>query len=270
MLVTFRASDKKTTVFLRFDINSETIKFYDYYKRLIKNIIVDIKQRTKSLPIGVGNANSNGKSKKQSKHDINLTNKFKSAQNGASINFYNYDYNLFENNSSSSPNKNKHKRQSYQISTELPSPVKLKKITKNDISNPCNYKHIINLKSNDKNSYYTLSKLLPACLSSTSSSNASTSVTNEATPSPTFSILSSSNSSSPRSSYLQTQQLLSNCTTVEYLNEHSKSINQSTSCSSNSSLSTISPPVIKITNNSNKFFGNCSFNHKQSKQKTVK
>ena len=53
MLITFRASDKKTTVFVKFDANSESAKFYDYYLQVIKRINTDIKQKTKSLPVGV-------------------------------------------------------------------------------------------------------------------------------------------------------------------------------------------------------------------------
>lgn len=53
MLVTFRASDKKTTVFVKFDMNIEAIKFHEHFASINKTLSQEVKQRTKSLPAGV-------------------------------------------------------------------------------------------------------------------------------------------------------------------------------------------------------------------------
>ncbi|CAF0709627.1 unnamed protein product [Brachionus calyciflorus] len=246
MIMTFKASDKKTTVFMKFDLNTETIKFYEFYKRLIKNVVIDTKQRTKSLPVGVGNANSSTKLKRNSQN--------------RNVSFYNYDYNLLD--SGSSPNKSKYKRQSCQIVPENEK-IKFKRITKNDISNPCNYKHIISLKLSDKNLHYTLSKLLPNTIDSNISSPSS--IGNKSIISPCYSVCSSSPPITP---------LMANEFSIQQSSRSSfnqdTSNDQSTSSLSNSSLSTILPPPLLGVSNSSKFFELNSYNHKISKQRTVK
>lgn len=256
MLVAFKASDKKTTVFMKFDLNTEAIKFYEFYKRLIKNVVIDPKLRTKSLPVGYSNANS-----------FNRIKKNQQARNN--INFYNYDYNLLESNPSTI--RNRSKRQSCQIVSEPKERSKTKRISKNDISNPCNYKHIISLKASDKNSFYTLSKLMPDSSSRTCCLSKFDEVKLE---SPKNYSISSSATSSTMSSPMTPS---INCMSNEYLIQESSrsSLNpdalndRSSSSLSNSSLSAILPPFIGVSNGT-KFFELNSYNHKISRQRTVK
>ncbi|RMZ92784.1 hypothetical protein BpHYR1_029527 [Brachionus plicatilis] len=254
MLVAFKASDKKTTVFMRFDLNPETIKFYEFYKRLIKNVAIDTKMRTKSLPVGYNNSSS-----------LNRIKRSQQAKNN--VNFYNYDYNLLEG--ASSTIRNKSKRQSCQIVSEPKERVRPKRISKNDISNPCNYKHVISLKASDKNSYYTLSKLLP---SSSSRSSCSSKFGESKSESAKSCSVSSSATSSAMSSPISPS---INCMSSEYLIQESSrsSLNpdvlndQSSSSLSDSSLSTILPPFIGVSNGT-KFFEMNSYNYKISRQRT--
>lgn len=256
MLVAFKASDKKTTVFMKFDLNPETIKFYEFYKRLIKNVLIDTKLRTKSLPVGCNTSNSYNRIKRNQQ-----------ARN--SIRFYNYDYNIIENGSNTL--KNKSKRQSCQIISETKEKQKTKRISKNDISNPCNFKHIISLKASEKNSYYTLSKLLPASLSR--SSCLSKLSENKSESPKIYSVSSSATSSAISSPTAPSMNFMSS----EFLIQESSrsSLNpetlndRSSSSLSNSSLSAILPSFINVSNGT-KFFEISSYNHKISKQRTVK
>jgi len=50
MIITFKASDRKTTVFVKFDLNNETALFYDYFIHVNRIRINEFKERTKSLP----------------------------------------------------------------------------------------------------------------------------------------------------------------------------------------------------------------------------
>ena len=50
MIITFKASDRKTTVFVKFDLNNEAALFYDYFMSINRLKRQEIKQRTKSLP----------------------------------------------------------------------------------------------------------------------------------------------------------------------------------------------------------------------------
>lgn len=269
MLVTFRASDKKTTVFMKLDISAETVKFFDYYQKTILSILIEIKQKTKSLPVGLGNPNLNTKLKRTQKCDTSFKNRTKATKSATNTNIYACEYNLFDNNSRSSENqnRNKNKRRSCHIGPDF-AQVRLKKITKNDISNPCNYKHIINLKQIDKNSYYTLSKLLPVLESSTSSNTSN----QNSTPSPCYSLTSSSSTTSA-SSYMPSHNSAEVQTREKsnliYTHQNRDSLPESSSSSCSSSISAISPSLTKIAKSSNKFFETCSFNQRLSQQKII-
>lgn len=175
MLVTFRASDKKTTVLIKFDMNSEAAKFFDYYAGITLKLAQEVRQRTKSLPAGV---------------NISINNKafnFTDTKGGSEV--VKRPPKPLQNQANSTL-----KRQSYfgQMMSRQ------KRISKHDISLPSNVKHVIKLNPNDRNSYYTLSKLLPVsiCTSlSISSSSANESMVNsshKSSPSPTYSSSSAS------------------------------------------------------------------------------
>lgn len=137
LVITFRASDRKTLVFVKFDVYQEVIKFFNYYLMVHHKLCEEIKQRTKSLPIGVGNEIL--KPTQQQKRSTMTHNYMqKPTQKCKKL-------------SSTLENQN---------ATTI-CVVKCKRISKNDISMPLNLKHLINVKLNDRNSYYTLSKLLP-------------------------------------------------------------------------------------------------------------
>ena len=124
ILITFRASDKKTTVFVKFDMNQEAAKFFDYYARINCKLSQEVKQRTKSLPAGV---------------NINITNKgFTTSNNPA-----NYDNlnNVVKRAKKPAANNNltHMKRQSYLAQMIN----RQKRISKHEISMPSNLKHII-------------------------------------------------------------------------------------------------------------------------------
>jgi hypothetical protein len=84
-------------------------------------------------------------------------------------------------------NRDLKNRQSYLIGN-----IKYKRISKKEISNPCDLKHIINICSSDRDSYYTLSKLLPATFTSNSYSSPQTSSNNDSSASLSSSLSSSS------------------------------------------------------------------------------
>ncbi len=48
--VSFKASDRRTTVFLKLSVRSEFPGFVDYFKKIHRKISDETKQRTKSLP----------------------------------------------------------------------------------------------------------------------------------------------------------------------------------------------------------------------------
>ena len=131
LIITFKASDRKTLVFVKFDVGNEVLKFFNYYLKIHSRLCEEIRQRTKSLPTGVGS-------------EINKKPPM--------------------------PTPPQHQQQSQQ--KQQISILKYKRISKHDISLPKDIKHLINIKINDRNSYYTLSKLLPQ-QSSTSPSSAS-------------------------------------------------------------------------------------------------
>jgi len=117
-IITFKASDRKTLVFIKFDVYQEVFKFFNHYLKIHNKLCEEIRQRTKSLPTG-------------------FTNEIKKPQ----------------------------------------SILKYKRISKHDISLPKDIKHLINVRINEKNSYYTLSKLLPSI--SSNSLSTSSSILNE-------------------------------------------------------------------------------------------
>ncbi len=174
ILITFKASDKKTTVFLKFDLDLETIKFYEHYKEITKNLGLSAastrsraaKDKTRSLPPGVGAAqhlSSKKYAQEYLKNEMNL------------------------------------------IQNEQNLRLKCKKITKKDISAPLNLKHVINLTSHDRESFYTLSKLLPVAQATTTTSTIQVNcgvLTSAKSISPTSSTTSSSSSSSSSSAYM--------------------------------------------------------------------
>ncbi len=179
MLITFKASDKKTTVFVKFDLNSESAKFYDFYANITKQAIDEVRQRAKSLPAGV---------------DMSFSNKAFNANfqsNHENLNTLGVKKRVKKPHQQSNIELNKLKRQSY-FSQML---SKQKRISKYDISQPSDLKHIIALNSKDRNSFYTLSKLLPENVTyvgslsiSSSSANENTSESSsKSTPSPTCS-----------------------------------------------------------------------------------
>lgn len=178
MLITFKASDRKTTVFVKFDLNNEAASFYDYYLNINKLKNLEIKQRTKSLPVGLG-----AQKFEQLKQNQMVTKRLHSKLN----------------------EQKRQNRQSF-----LNTGIKLKRISKNEISNPCDLKHIINICSSDRDSYYTLSKLLPASVyssMSTSSSYASAPISTDLSGSSTSV---SNTSSSSTSSIASTNSVLVN------------------------------------------------------------
>jgi hypothetical protein len=122
LIITFKASDRKTLVFVKFDIYQEVLKFFSYYLRVHNRLCDEIRQRTKSLPVGVGNEIMGKNLAKKT-----LKNGTVDKQNVSNICI-----------------------------------IKYKRISKNDISLPSNTKHLINIKLNERYLYYTLSKLLPA------------------------------------------------------------------------------------------------------------
>ena len=184
MLIAFRASDKKTTVFVKFDMNNEAAKFHEYFIQLSRQLSQEIKQRTKSLPAGV---------------QMNITNRaFNASAKNVNVDSSNVVRRV-KNNMPSPTGMQKLKRQSYFGSIVRPQ----RRISKNDISNPCDMKHVININTSDRNSFYTLSKLLPISICSSLSSSScspnesislasSTCSSNKSTPSPTNSSASSS------------------------------------------------------------------------------
>jgi hypothetical protein len=280
ILITFRASDKKTSVFIRFDINNEAISFYNYYLDLLKKNadMMCSTQRAKSLPAGLTSSSvystvnryhksntfkiDTNKSKLNNKYTGSKTGTIFSTRNNDNLNINNI------NNNNNTINNRKMKRQSCFIT--FSSTNKIKKITKNDISNPSNVKHITNIKPNDRSVFYTLSKLLPSFFQTNNKStneittvkNDKISSNNKLTPSPTYSILTSSSSSGTSSHLLsdssnvilnEENSFNQNNNLIESNIDNSLSFSsfiksKSSSVSSTSSASSISPPFIKIKN----------------------
>ena len=280
MLITFRASDKKTTVFIKFDTNAETAKFYDYYLQVIKRISVDIKQKTKSLPVGITSSHLNqfNKNMRKSQH-LNLQN-----ESQVSNEFY-FNYSKEQQSNETTvklgkiSSRNSPKRRSFYLSNTPPSSSKGKKaISKSEISAPANPKHIINIKLFDRPIYYTLSKLIPEPITKKLTEHLS----NKMTPSPTYSLISSLSSHS--SSILNntsfgglTNSLVEGASIM--LNPKSPtSSSQFTSSSSSSLLSMPHPIMLLNNNNSNNlksnFFNETSMAMRNfepmSNQRTVK
>ena len=282
ILISFRASDKKTSVFIRFDLNNEAVAFYNHYLDLMKKNadMMATTQRAKSLPAGLTSSSiystvnkysksntckidANNKSRSNNKYTGSKTGTIVTRRNNENLTLMNSNI----NNGNNTINSKKMKRQSCFIT--FSSTNRIKKITKNDISHPSNAKHITNIKSNDRNIFYTLSKLLPSFIQTNNKSiteiknNTKISSNNKLTPSPTYSILTSSSSSGTSS------HLLSDSSNVVILNEENafnqNNINnridsnidsslsfssftksKSSSASSTSSSSSISPSFIKI------------------------
>jgi hypothetical protein len=143
-IITFKASDRNSLVFVKFDINSEISKFFEFYFKVNRKLVEELKLRTKSLPINVGCQINLKKLPKDTKNKLE---KLKNIPTSANVCI-----------------------------------VKYKRICKNDISKPTGVKHIINVRLNDRLSFYTLSKLLPyndsLIDSSSQSSTTSSSKTN--------------------------------------------------------------------------------------------
>lgn len=144
MLITFRASDRKTTVFVKFDLSSETAQLYEYYLNVCRIKNQEIKQRTKSLPAGLGTAQ-------------HINNNFNNNKRLKSIDAKKANRQSFYNTNATAASVG----------------IKYKRISKNDISRPRDLKHIINLNPSDRDSFYTLSKLLTPVSSSSMSSSTS-------------------------------------------------------------------------------------------------
>jgi hypothetical protein len=186
MLVAFRASDKKTTVFVKFDMNSEAAKFFDHYADITAQLGQEVRQRTKSLPAGV-NMSINNKA-------FNFDNN-KNNNNSGGSEVVKRQTKLNTNQITNNSNNSTLRRQSFFGQMN----AKQKRISKHEISLPSNAKHIIKLNPADRNAYYTLSKLLPVsvCTSlSISSSSANESMaassSHKSSPSPTYSSSSAS------------------------------------------------------------------------------
>ena len=126
-LITFKASDRKTLVFVKFAINAEISKFFNYYLQMNKKYIEELRSRAKSLPIGIGSNQMNKRNENWKLQSLSIRDDIK--KKDEIQNFL---------------NENKYRR-----------------LSKSDISNPCSPRHIINLKLAEKDSFYTLSKLLP-------------------------------------------------------------------------------------------------------------
>ncbi len=188
MLITFRASDRKTTVFVKFDLNNEAASFYEYYLNINQVKQIEMKQRTKSLPAGIG---------------IQIVNKGFAGQINSGG-----DKNVVTKRMTLKMNEQKRQqylknRQSYYNNiANNNNGIKYRRISKNDISNPCDLKHIININHSDRDSYYTLSKLLPTTVysSSISTSNSYNSSYSSSSPTNDLSCLSSSSNSNSSTS----------------------------------------------------------------------
>jgi hypothetical protein len=129
-LVTFKASDRKTLVFIKFDFSADVVKFYEYYMQAHLKRAEENRQRARSLPVGVGNQISINRNTLQK-----------------------IDNSKLESETSC-------KRHS-KCSNSLINEYKYRRLSKCEISNPCSPRHIINVKISEKDSFYTLSKLLP-------------------------------------------------------------------------------------------------------------
>lgn len=226
VLITFKASDKKTTVFLKFDLSIESLKFYEYYKQVSQNQPMGggkssgqtlIKEKTKSLPAGLGNVTSQRKYAKQ------------------------------------------YLAKSASTSTGL----RCRKITKKEISPPCNLKHIINITSQDRDVYYTLSKLLPEALTVKSGGGGSTSPSYSMASSKSFSIMAENTAinlmNKPISPTSSTSSSKSSCLSGSSSSSSSSSSAYPTtpiSCSMSTNCSNPISPIVKINNN--------AFSHKKS------
>jgi hypothetical protein len=137
--------------------------------------------------------------------------------------------------------------------------LKCKKITKKEISPPCNLKHIINITPSDRNVYYTLSKLLPEAASHLKNLqyiNTSQVVISSNTPSPVFNTATANGACTTKSvSPISSSSSKSTCSSVSSASSSSSSSSAyahttpASSLSESSSISTVSPPFIKINNN---------------------
>ena len=138
-----------------------------------------------------------------------------------------------------------------------------KRISVHDISHPTNPRHIISVQLPDRQNFYTLSKLLP--VNNLNTQHEITSAVNKSTPSPTYSITSSSSANTSsnliESLNVNEKRLSSNLESNKFspllstssTNSHNNKMqaNQSSSHSSFSSSSSLSispPPVITIKN----------------------
>lgn len=157
-----------------------------------------VKQRAKSLPTGIG-----GTSSTSSSSHIKLS-KMKKSSN---------DLKSCQNRSTNG------------LSDANPAMLRLKRITKSDISTPCNLKHIISIKTNEKDIYYTLSKLLPAqdaaAMSSPISSNSIESRCSSSTASSCSPTSSSSLSSPPHGVSARTKKLANRHASTKHNHHHS-------------------------------------------------
>jgi hypothetical protein len=282
MLITFRASDKKTTVFIKFDVTNETAKFYDYYLQVIKRISTDIKQKTKSLPVGTSPTHLNqfNKSVRIKSGHLNLRDELQATHQEL---YFNYSKNLMNDDTNeklarvSSNQRNNPKRRSFYFSNTPNNKAKRATITKSDISAPANPKHIININLFDRQIYYTLSKLIPESITKKLTEH----LTNKLTPSPTSSVISSLSSHS--SSILNTNSFSGGLTNslVEgasiMLNPKSPTSSSQFSSSSSSSLLSMPHPILLLnasTNLKSNFFNESSMVMRNfepmSSQRTVK
>ena len=252
MLITFKASDKKTVVLIKFDMNSEMVKFYDYYAQVTKRISTEIKQRTKSLPVGIGCANLSGYSGTvgSTRKPVQLRRDL--AKLSANYELY-FNYNAEQANKISSNLKSASRMKRHSC---YKTPCKSsKRISVHDISFPTNPKHIISVQLPDRRNFYTLSKLLPL--------DTQERAENKSTPSPTYSISSSGNTSSQlieSFNEIKEKRLSSNLESLSpllsTLSANSSKIQASSAFSSSSSLSISPPPVITIKNRANLVYCN--------------
>jgi hypothetical protein len=216
----FKASDKKTFVLVKFDLNLESIKFYDYYKSILGNLLFELKQRAKSLPISAAAVHSHASSAavttsnhlkltrlKKSSNDLSLVNR-KKAANGENV--------------------------------QPPASLRLKRITKSEISPPCNLMHIINITPAEKDLYYTLSKLLP--FSSTKQQSATMPVPASAV----FSFVSPTSSVSNANENQASQVVLANSSSSK-MSSSASSSSSSSACSLSAAVSPVSP-LVKVKN----------------------
>ena len=265
MLVTFKASDKKTIVLIKFDLNSEMVKFYDYYAQVTKRISTEIKQRTKSLPVGVGCANLSGYGGTvgSSRKPVQLRRDLAKLSANYEL-YFNYNAEQADRISANLKSTSRMKRHSC-----YKAPCKSsKRISVQDISLPTNPKHIISVQLPDRRNLYTLSKLLPL--------ETQERAENKSTPSPTYSISSGSQLIESFNEAKETsgneKRLSSNLEglspLLSTLSANSSKMQASSSFSSSSSLSISPPPVITIKNRANLAY--CNVERMDSYEKNMR